>query len=255
MISDEDVKLLFQNTWRTKGKNLDLNKPFPHQFYRGIGPQMWENSHPGGCTRHTMVFSRFNIIPRYCFDCYKVLIEPRTVVELFKLMMVFEKLKLPNDNTRKCTVECREQLSGTYKGLIYCRGIEEGEEICKMLQKVVQEEISKMIPVTFKRGCSEFPLAYPEYAHTGQGKAAMEYKEEWQVYEDLAETQLIINTQPSANSTFNSPEYTSDDAHVMLTWLKYAATIGDKSYLKICWRLQPFSNLKRTAAFPATEDD
>lgn len=256
MISDEDVKQLFQNAWRTKTKGLDLNKPLPDQFFRGVGPGMWENPHPGGCTRHLMVFDRFNIIPRYCFNCYKVLIEPRTVVELFKLMMVFEKLDLPNDNTRKCMVECREKISGTYKGLIYCRGIEEGNAVHKIVREVVTEEISGKIPVTLKRGCSEYALSYPEYAQTKQGATAMSYKEEWQEYEDIADKQMIIDIDPAAkNYTFNSPTYTSEDAHIMLTWLKYAATIGDKSYLKISWRLQPFPNIKRPSPFHPVEDN
>ncbi|MCK4708647.1 MAG: hypothetical protein KAU21_08525, partial [Gammaproteobacteria bacterium] len=136
MISDEDVKRLFQNGKSLLAKHFDPNAPLHTQFHRGVGLHVWKDQHPGGCARHMSVFNKFNIIPKYCFACYKVLIEPRTVVELFKLMVVLEKIKLPNDNTRKCIVETREQVSGAYKGFIYCRGIEEGEEILKLFQKV-----------------------------------------------------------------------------------------------------------------------
>ena len=64
------------------------------------------------------MFEQFNVIPKYCFNFYKVLVEPRTVMELFKLMTVIERLDLPNHNTRKCTVENRNEVSNTYKGLI-----------------------------------------------------------------------------------------------------------------------------------------
>jgi hypothetical protein len=256
MISDEDVKRLFQNGQAILAKHGDRNKPLYTQFYRGIRAHSWENQHPGSCERHMSVFDMFNIIPKYCFNCYKVLIEPRTVVELFKLMVVFEKLELPNDNTRKCIVECREQVSGTYRGFIYCKGIEEGNEILKMVQKVISEEISKKIPVTLKRGCSEYALAYPEYARIGQGTVAMEYKEEWQECEDLADKKLPVNTQPPVSNTYNRPAYTLQDAQVMLAWLKYAATIGDLSYLKISnCILQPFQNVKRPSPFHPVENE
>lgn len=69
------------------------------------------------------IFDKFDVIPKYCFDCYKVLITPHTIMDLFKLLMIFEKITLPLDNTRKCMVETRDACSGTYKGFIYCRGI------------------------------------------------------------------------------------------------------------------------------------
>lgn len=256
MISDEYVKQLFQKGQSVLAKHGDCNKPLYTQFYRGVRSHIWENQHPGCCERHMLVFDKFNIIPEYCFNCYKVLIEPRTVVELFKLMVVFEKLELSNDNTRKCIVEGREQASGTYKGLIYCRGLEEGKEIFKMIQKVISEQISKKIPVTLKRGCTEYALAYPEYAQIGQGTALMGYKEEWQEYEDLADKTLAINTPPPVSDTYNCSAYNLQDAEVMLAWLRYAATIGDLSYLKISGRvLQPFQNVKRSSPFHPVEGE
>ena len=141
MISDDEVKQLFQRN----GKKWQPGKPLATEFYRGITPSQWKNQHPGRCIRHMSVFVEFNIIPEYCFDCYKVQIEPGTVVELFKLMVIFEQLKLEEDNTRKCCVECREQISGAYKGLIYCREFEDAEAICKMVKETVSKEISKEI--------------------------------------------------------------------------------------------------------------
>lgn len=255
MISDEDVRRLFQNGRTILAKHSDPNTPLPTQFHRGVGLHVWENQHQGGCERHLSVFDKFNIIPKYCFNCYKVLFEPRTVVEFFKLMVVFERLELPCDNTRKCIVETREQISGAYKGFIYCRGIEEGKEILKMVQKVVSEDISKRIPSTLKRGCSEYPLVYPEYAQLGQGTTAMEYKEEWQVYEDLFDQDLVVDTKLTASDSHNQPAYTLNDARIMLAWLKYAAMIGDVSYLKISGLvLQPFK-LKRPDTFHPPEDE
>ena len=136
MISDEDVKQLYLNSQKflTEHGGLNTHIPSQSQFFRGVSEHNWKDQPSGGCKRHMSVFINFNIIPKYCFSCYKVLVEPRTVVELFKLMVLFEKLKLPNDNTRKCMVEDREEVSGTYKGFVYCTGIEEGKEILIILK-------------------------------------------------------------------------------------------------------------------------
>lgn len=182
-----------------------------------------------------LVFRTFNIIPKYCFDCYKIFIVPRNVVELFKLMITFDRLKLPSDNTRKCTVETRPQISGAYKGFIYCQSFEEGKEVLNTTQKIISQEISSKVPVSLKRGCSEYSLAYPEYSQFKEGnKPVMEFKDEWQEYEDFADkNNLAGHFAPLPFDTYNHPGFNVPDALVMLFWIKYAATIGDLSYLKI----------------------
>ena len=250
MISDEDVKKLFLNGQVALSKDGSLKRNIYTQFFRGKLDRNWSDHYPGGCKRDMTVFRQFKVIPKYCFDCYKVSIELRNVVELFKLMMVFEKLDLPNDNTRKCMAETRAQVSGAYKGFIFCRGIEEGEKIINMIQKLIAEEISKKIPITLKRGCSEYALAYPEYAQIGKGSTIMKYREEWQVYEDMVDENFVIDTQISESDTNNHSTYTLDEAVTMFYWLQYAATIGDMSYLKISDKtMTPLANLKRPSPF------
>lgn len=242
MIPDEYIKQLFSNGNELLREHLDPDEVLPTQFIRGVNPFQIE------CMRHMTVFTRFNAIPRLCFDCYKVTIELQTVMELFKLMIIFENLKLPDDNARKCMVECREQIPGSYKGFIYCSNTEQGELIKNWIHKVVSEEISDNIQVTLKRGCSEYALSYPEYAKMGHDKPAMQYNEDWQQYEDLVDKDFNFEPQPA---TFNQPSYNFHDAKVMLGWLKYAATIGDQSYLNISSEpLSRWENLNRPARFP-----
>lgn len=256
MISDEDVRQLYLNGCRALKEHWEPSKPPHTQFYRGNGPRILENKRLVSCERHMFVFKKFNIIPKYCFNCYKVVINPRNVVELFKLMSVFEKIDLPNDNTRKCTIETRANIPGTYKGFIYCIGIEEGNDVLERAHRVVSEEISAKIPVTLKRGCSEYALAYPGYEKVDQGAGAMEFKNEWQKYEDLAEEKIMFdNTQPAVGKTFNRPGITAQDAHVMHAWLTYAASIGDLSYMKISGcSLPPNPNIKRPSPFVPVEE-
>lgn len=255
MISDDDVKILFQNIWRLHGKYYDPSKPNYLQFRRGIDSLAWEGQHPGSCLRHLSVFDMFHVIPRYCFNCYKVSIKPRTVLELFKLMVVFDKLDLPNNNSRKCSVETRKQVPGFYSGLIYCRSIEEGKIILETVKSVISEEISRNIPIMLKRGCSEYAIAYPKFAQIEHGESAMEYNEEWQEYENRADQVLANNPRRSVSNPHNPKAYTTQDAIIMFGWLKYAATIGDTSYLNISWKLQPFKNLERPYPFHSEDDE
>ncbi len=255
MISDDDVKRLFWNGQRMLAKQQQSDEPLQTQFYRGSGPHLWENQHPGGCRRHMAVFNNFNIIPEYCFSCYKILIIPHTVVELFKLMVVFEKLKLPDDNSRKCMIECREQVSGAYKGFIYCRSIEEGKEIIKLLEKEITDNIADNISITLKRGCSEFAITYPEYAKIKQNTTVMSYRKEWQKTEKIGDDKLAIKIPAPASDTYNHPGYITQDAQIMLSWLKYAATIGDLSYLRISEQiLLPIQDIKRTSQFKSVKN-
>ena len=67
------------------------------------------------CHRHERIFHEHNIIPKFCFGCFKVQIEPRTVVELIKLFLLFDWIALEANNSRKCIVELRDGVPGFIK--------------------------------------------------------------------------------------------------------------------------------------------
>jgi len=246
MIPDEFVAHLYSKANQLLIDNLDSKEILRTQFFRGLNPFTVD------CIRHITIFNELNIIPKRCFSCYKVSIQPRTVVELFKLMVIFGELKPPEDNARKCMVECRQKIAGTYKGLIYCSSIDEAEDVKDWIEKLVSEEISNDITVSIKRGCSEYAAYYPEYAQIDQDIPVMQYNEEWQKHEALFDKDYIFETQPVS---FNQTSYNLNDAKVMLAWLRYAATIGDMSYLKITGKtLEPYSEYKRPTAFQSIAD-
>lgn len=246
MISDEDVEQLFQ-------KQLEVPGAFGGagslQIFRGTLLQFVNNMPPGGCKRHFMVFNKFGVIPEYCFNCYKVQVAPRSVVELFKLLMVFEKLVLPSDNRRKCMVEKRPDCAGTYKGLVYCSGLEAGKELRDFLQGIVADNISPSVPVTLKRGCSEFSLAIPTYGQIQPGTVIMEYPKAWKIHEEFVDSVSSWPSPPKGenpNVAVKNGAYPPSEIFAMQHWLRYAATIGDLSYLTISGKsLPPLPQLKR----------
>lgn len=238
MISDEDVGKFFQNKLNVPGVYGGAGSL---QIFRG--PIHLKDEPVGGCQRHMTVFNQFNVIPEYCFDCYKVLIMPRTVMELFKLLMVFDGLVLPGNNTRKCMVERRPDCAGSYKGFIYCRSLKEGKEVRKILREIVAVEISPDVPVTLKRGCSEFARTYPQYAQIKLGTAIMPFPPSWKVHEEFVDKnyalmQNVDDDSLNTNTEINAA-YPLSEIFALHYWLQYAATIGDISYLKIAGRVVP----------------
>ncbi|NDP47069.1 MAG: hypothetical protein GZ085_01510 [Sulfuriferula multivorans] len=249
MISDEMVRETFQPILDTLGGYMHpLMRGQFVQIYRGLPRQLWKDAHkddrPGGCLRHKTVFEKYDAIPKYCFDCYKVEIAPCTVVQLFKLLMVFEKIALPGDNSRKCMCEGRPDCSGFYKGFVYCRGLDEGKEVRKILKRVVSHEISPQIPVTLKRGCSEFARSHPGYARIESGKAKLEYQKKWRVHEEFVDQN--VRFPPVFQQVNASGTYLPEEIYSLQYWLTYAATIGDESYLTISGKiLEPSPQVKR----------
>ncbi len=253
LISNETVKKLFQETWRQQSKYYDYRKPLFTQMFMGQHPLAWKDQHPHGCERHLSAFERYNIIPEYCFSCYKVLAEPRTVVELFKLMLVFERMTLEQDNTRKCMTENRPGVEGAYKGIIYSRSLTEAQGIAEKLAELIGKNISHEVPVTVKRGCSEYAARFPDYALPGTG--TLEYNPGWQEIEHSVNVQWASRPIPAPGHIHQPGIYTAEDAQAMMGWLKYAATIGDASYRKISWPLQPFHNVTRPTPYTPPADD
>lgn len=249
MILDEAARQLFRS---------QLGKPFYYgggklslQIFRGC---VWEDVHPGSCTRHFKVFNTFKVIPESCFGCYKVIVSPRTVVEHLKLLMVFAKLELPNNNTRKCMVETRDDCAGTYKGLVYGRGNEEGQELLGIVQDVVAAEVAPEVPVVLKRGCSEFAAAYPAYSPSEPDAIWMEYNPDWKVHEAFVDNNSTFTRAAAPFKAGDQEVYSSGDPmaysppeiFAMRYWLRYAATIGDTSYLRITdCALPPLPELNR----------
>ncbi len=233
-IADDTVRQLYQQCKNVVASHgLDISGDHS-QIYRGSVGLIINGSIPKSCLRHSQVFEKLQIIPEECFYCYKVTVKPRTVLELFKLLLVFDTIELPRDATRKCIVEVRPEISGTYKGFVYCQNHAESKKIVKLVQNAVGDKISNKVPVSIKRGCSEYLLTYPEFEHSdADGSPVMSYKDEWRTKEEYADDSLAVpgNTIPS--DTYNHVGFTLRDVQVMDYWLAYAAMIGDSSYLQI----------------------
>jgi len=240
-ISDDDVVTFFQrcnNVILEKINNLNVNET---EIFRS-------NTIDLNCQRHFKVFNTFNVIPEYCFGCYKVQVGPRNVMELFKLYFVFDKLKLKNNNTRKCMLELRPEVPGNYKGFIYCFSLSEANEIQNQLITILNKKINENISIVVKRGCSEFGIAYPQYKKINQnGAQLMKYNEKWRGKEKFIDDKLTKKNLSKKKVLQKSLSgVTVSDILIMRNWLAYAKKIGDLSYKKIIKKtmISPFVEKK-----------
>ena len=221
-IKKNDLANLFKDSnkvIRDNNKELTIEET---QIYR-------KNSTNLNCKRHKEIFNKFNIIPKFCFGCFKIQIEPKNVLELFKLFFIFDKLELPKNNTRKCTIEVRPNVLGTYKGLIYCSGIDEANEILKVITPILDKFITGKVKI--KRGCTEYSDAFPNYKVTDKNEINfMEYNERWiekEIFFDKSKTLLKEITTTSSSGLSIS------DVLIMNNWLNYAKKINDLTYKDI----------------------
>jgi hypothetical protein len=235
MIEDIDVKTEYDRLQSFYPISIGekLISPMHAQIFSGITPRMWKNqNYAAACARHKLVFRTNNIIPDYCFDCYKISIQPRNVIELFKLVLLFKTVTLNDNNTRKCFLRPRNDVTEHYTGLIYFQDLYKAKKSLNFLKTILASEISPEIRIFIKRGCTEFGKAYPEYAEPNQNKEL--YTKAWKETEDnFDKNNLAGNLKPIQFNSFPRGEITKRDFMVMRTWLSYAKTIGDQSYLRI----------------------
>ena len=227
-ISDEDVILFYKKCKEIVDRNF---KDFDFHL-----SQIWRsNTINLGCNRHFEIFNKFKVIPEYCFGCFKVQIELKSIIDLIKLYFIFDKLNLSKNNSRKCMIELRENATGTYKGLIYCSGIDEANLICEQLSRIIDEKIKREIKVGVKRGCTEFGIEHPEYKITDKdSKDFMIYKNEWKEKENIIDSNTLkyarensVNRKPTISGV------TLNDILIMKNWIYYAKKIGDGNYKKL----------------------
>ncbi len=181
------------------------------------------------CERHHAVFNEFNIIPKNCFNCYKIQIEPISVVDLIKLFFIFDNFKFPKNNWRKCMVELREGVPGTYKGFIYCSSTEEANQILNELEPIINKFLK--FNLKLKRGCTEFYSSYPEFNEIDKDKLNfMNYNSEWEKIEKKYDSKKNTNKKKLIDSISG---ITILDYLIISNWLNFAKNINDLSYKDI----------------------
>ena len=221
VISDDKIIQLFN-------KSTNIINRYDLKIETDLSQAYRHDSIELNCKRHMTIFNKFNVIPKFCFGCYKVQVEPRSILELIKLFVVFDRIKLVKYNIRKCMIEMRPEISGFYKGLIYCSSVEEAYQIASYLEIIIKKDIRSGLQVVVKRGCSEYPISFPDYkAINKTGDQLMNYNEDWKPIEEDYDS---LNSIKSSKITIpNLSGLNLHDIIIIRNWIDYAKGIGDPS--------------------------
>ena len=181
------------------------------------------------CKRHHDVFNELNLIPRFCFSCFKIQIEPKNVIDLIKLFFIFDDFSFENNNWRKCMIELRNGVPGAYKGFVYCSSNDEAEKILNQITPVLKNHL--IYNVKIKRGCTEFYEKFPNYKEIKNTEDNfMRYNPSWEQEEKKYDLKKNLNTKVSRGTLSG---LSISDFLIINNWLNYAKIIGDLSYEKI----------------------
>ena len=198
-----------------------------------------KNSENLNCGRHFKVFNEFNVIPKYCFSCYKIQIIAKDVLELIKLYFLFNQSFIKKSILRKCMIEIRSNIKGNYKGFLYFDNLQDSIETLQIIKKKILETKIETKSIEIKHGCSEFYEKFPDFESINfTGKQKINYNENWNKYEQIVDNETIKKNKAFVGSTLNL--LTLSDFFILRNWLVYAEFIGDKSYEKIS--LKKFKN-------------
>lgn len=125
---------------------------------------------------HMFHFGCLGIIPKRCFDCYKVVVHPDNIIDLFKLKGFFSFRKF----NAKCGMETRRYTEHHYSGYVYLNDLESARGAAKTFNEEMHWKS------TVKRGCTEFEMSYPD-------SSQWEYTKEFQAVEETLDSILDVD--------------------------------------------------------------
>lgn len=194
-----------------------------------VKPPKWQNCHLWHKIYFDLIYQK-RCVPIGCQSCWKVVIAPRTLEELFATYCLQTLLNHPS----KCGTETeRENTNKHYGGYFYNHSEEEGRECYKQVVKAVTEiEVFQKVilgaPITvrfnkdpmpkiiLKRGCTEFEQ------HVGPS-------DKWTVTPEQAEIEEICNGV-FVDDRLNPVQPDFAIAHIMKSWIHQAYKVGDETY-------------------------
>lgn len=165
---------------------------------------------------HQYMFPKLGIIPILCHECFKVVVKPKTVVQLFELQKLQVQLGLPS----KCGIELRNFVPNLYGGYFYNKGIENGRACYELIKKRVKERISLDIEVILKRGCTEFEMAHGP-------------SDKWAISIDQAKLEKEFDKRYVEENDTTQLQTVDAINNIKLSWILYAAQKHDMTYKEL----------------------
>lgn len=163
-------------------------------------------------------------VPRHCQNCWKVVVKPRTLQQLFNLLEIEKALDRPS----KCGIELRDSVHGLYGGYFYNKGRDAGIECYHAVYDALAanevmapllEELDadgRTTRLILKRACTEFE-------HAIGPSSEWKITPEQEAIEDLIDRWVV-----SDNMEHHQPENLI--WNIKRRWIEWAWKNGDPTY-------------------------
>ena len=147
-----------------QGRYIDVETQKLSKF-PSIDPEpFWVYTNPQPdipCMELKAISDGFNFVAKACYDCWKVVVAPRSFHELIQLYELQKRMvKEDPECYCKCGTEPRQFVPRDYGGYFYARNKPDADKLKEKVRKRVSESLSPDVPVDLKRGCTEFELKY-----------------------------------------------------------------------------------------------
>ena len=164
-ITDQQIVNYFKNCKKIIRKDIEDISYNKVQIYRTKSINL-------NCERHKAIFFKYNSIPKYCFECYKVVIESKNFYDLLKMTLIFDHVTYFQNFNRKNMID-KKSKTDIFKSIIYCQSLEEVYQVEKETKNILTVYFDNQISIESKRGCHEYALKYPEYKKIFKNKSDM----------------------------------------------------------------------------------
>lgn len=195
------------NKCKSESEELDNFEFNEDQVYR-------RNEIDLNCERHKRIFNKFNTIPKFCFNCIKIVIFLDDPYDLIRLVLFFDQYENLFKFDRKCMIEKQNE---KFKAYIYFDSIELAKKVSKEITPIMEVLVGQKIKYEIKRGCSEYAVKYPDFKDINQN---MTYPKEWSVNEEKSDNDSFKDGIPiTRNKQKSLSGLTLSDFLIFNKWL------------------------------------
>lgn len=162
---------------------------------------------------HGIFFNVFGWLPSPCLECWKVVVRPKTVRDLFELHEIQKEFELSS----KAGIEVRPSVPGLYGGYFYCDSKDHGLKVFESVKEEIYRRLDNA-SVILKRGCTEFEHKFGDSS-------------EWENH--ISEQQIFLEKKLSCfietSERIEQPQVVKEA--IYKKWIEWAHQSGDNTYL------------------------
>ena len=168
---------------------------------------------------HDIYFNKYGHQAKGCFNCWKIVVKPKSLKELMQMVSLQKKLDLPS----KCGIDKRNYTDCLYSGYWYCPlegGLDEARKLYKTVKKEVRKKVHDM-SIILKRGCTEMEL-----------RKGPSDSWEWTERDEMLEA--LLDSVYREETRAGIEQIPILGVHIFTEWVRWAFMHGDETWKEFC---------------------